>query len=44
MSITHAITCAHLPRDIYQRRSRYWPESRQKPYLEQKHDRHSSAI
>ena len=31
-----SITCAHLPRDIYQRRNRYWPESRQKPYLDQR--------
>lgn len=28
MAITHAITYAHLPRDIYKRRNRYWPASR----------------
>ena len=38
---TYGITCAHLPRDIYQRRNRYWPETRQKPALETPYANHS---
>jgi hypothetical protein len=32
---TYALTSAFLPREIYQRRYRYWPSPRQYPILEQ---------
>jgi|JI10StandDraft_1071094.scaffolds.fasta_scaffold120420_6 hypothetical protein len=41
MPFTHTVTLAHLPRDIYQRRERYWPESRQKPAIERIYANHS---
>ena len=34
MTITHTVTSAFMPRDIYQRRYRYWPSPRQLPSLE----------
>jgi hypothetical protein len=39
MTITHTLTNAFMPRDICQRRYRYWPSPRQLPYLEQPHSR-----
>ena len=35
------ITAGFMPRDIHQRRYRYWPSPRQLPYLEQKRGRNS---
>jgi len=35
MTITHAITADFMPRDVHQRRYRYWPSPRQRPRLEQ---------
>ena len=34
MTITHTVTNAFMPRDIHQRRYRYWPSPRQLPVLE----------
>ena len=41
MTMTHSVTNAFLPRDICNRRYRYWPSPRQRPYLETPRNRNS---
>jgi len=41
MPIVHTVTTAFLPRDVYQRRDRYWPYPRQLPVLETPRARNS---
>lgn len=41
MPFTHEVTKAFLPKDTFHRPSRFWPETRQKPFLETPHARNS---
>ena len=42
MTTIHTVTAAFLPRDMHQRRYRYWPSPRQqRPFLEQTRIRNS---
>jgi len=41
MSIVSTVTAGFMPRDAFHRPTRLWPTPRQKPYLEQNHDRRS---
>ncbi|MCX7246109.1 MAG: hypothetical protein NTX31_00290 [Burkholderiales bacterium] len=41
MTTIHTVTAGFMPRDMHQRRYRYWPSPRQYPSLEQPRSRNS---